>query len=203
MRNLCVLSFVLVIACGGGGAEQEQPSTKEETGGITGSVLMVIAPQNFRDEEFKEPHDLFTTSGIEVTIASTDTAQAKGMLGMVVTPDILLDEVVPDDYDALVIVGGTGCQALWDDTTLHSIVQQFAKEKKTIAAICIAPVVLGRAGILKDMNVTAYPSVKDEIVQCGGVYTGKDVEVSGNVITCSGPKAAADFAREILGTFNK
>jgi len=201
MKKVLVLAFLLCLYCGGG--EQTQAPTDTEMPQITKSVLMIIAPKDFRDEEFKEPYDLFTKSGIKVTIASTDMQPAQGMLGMTVKPDIILEQVIPDSFDVLVVVGGTGCETLWDNTVLHKIVQHFNDEKKTIAAICIAPVVLAHAGILKDTKATAYPAVKDEIGLCGATYTGTDVEVCGNIITCSGPTAAKDFAETILNTLSQ
>ncbi|GAJ01904.1 unnamed protein product, partial [marine sediment metagenome] len=180
-----------------------QNSPLEETVQIDKSVLMVIAPKDFRDEEFKEPYDLFTNSGIKVIVASIDTVPAKGMLGMTVKPDILIDQVRPDSFDALIIIGGTGCQVLWDNTTLHKIVQNFNDTKKTIAAICIAPVVLARAGILKNIKATVYPTSKNDIEKCGASYTGSDVEISGNIITGSNPKASKDFATTILNTLKQ
>jgi len=192
----------LTICCGGG-EEQTQVVSPEQRIQIDKSVLMVIAPKDFRDEEFKEPYDLFTDSGIKVIVASTDTIPAKGMLGMVVTPDILLDQVIPDSFDALVIVGGTGCKILWDNTTLHKIVQNFNATKKTIAAICIAPVVLARAGILKDIKATVYPTVKEHIEKYDADYTDADVEVSGNIITGSNPDASKEFATAILNTLKQ
>lgn len=201
MKKVFVLAILLTLCCGGG-QEQTQP-VEPETPQIVKSVLMVIASENFRDEEFKEPYDLFTKSGIKITVASTDTTSAKGMLGMVVKPDITLDQVNPDSFDALVVVGGTGCQVLWDNATLHKIVQDLNDAKKTIAAICIAPVVLARAGILKDMKTTVYASAKEEIEKCGAIYTGSDVEKNDNIITGSGPKAAKDFATTILNTLNQ
>ncbi len=201
MKKVPVLAFLLCLSCGGG--EQTQVSSDAEMPQLTQSALMVIAPKDFRDEEFKEPYDLFIKSGIKVTVASTDTQPARGMLGMTVKPEITLEQVVPDSFDVLVVVGGTGCEALWDNTTLHTIVHNFHDAKKTIAAICIAPVVLAHAGILEDAKVTAYPSVKDEIGLCGATYTGADVEVYGNIITCSGPKAAKDFAETILSRLSR
>lgn len=202
MKRILVLAILLTI-CFGGGEEQTQVVSPEKPTQIDKSVLMVIAPKDFRDEEFKEPYDLFTNSGIKVIVASTDTVPAKGMLGMTVTPDILFDQVIPDSFDALVIVGGTGCKILWDNTTLHKIVQNFNDTKKTIAAICIAPVVLARAGILKNIKATVYPTVKEHIEKYDADYTGADVEVSGNIITCSNPKASKDFAMTILNTLKK
>jgi len=202
MRKVFVVAVLLVLCCGGG-EEQTQVVSPEEPIQIARSVLMVIAPENFRDEEFKEPYDLFTNSGIKVIVASTDTVPAKGMLGMVVTPDILLDQVIPDSFDALVVVGGTGCKILWDNTILHKIVQNFNATKKTIAAICIAPVVLARAGILKDIKATVYPTAKEHIEKCGAVYTGSDVESSENIITGSNPDAVKEFATAILNTLKQ
>jgi len=193
-----------MIFCGGG-KEQKITIQKSEEKVVpaTKSVLIIIAPKDFRDEEFKEPYDLLTTSGIKVIIASTDTLPAKGMLGTVVKPQILLSQVIPDSFNALVIVGGTGCKVLWDDTMLHTIVQNFEQNHKTIAAICIAPVVLARAGVLKNKKATVYPGVAGEIKPHCAEYTAMDVEISGNTITGSGPQAAKDFAKAILEVLSK
>lgn len=202
MKKIFTLAILLTICCGGG-EEQTQVVSPEKPIQIDKSVLMVIAPKDFRDEEFKEPYDLFTNSGIKVIVASIDTVPAKGMLGMTVKPDILIDQVKPDSFDALIIIGGTGCQVLWDNTTLHKIVQNFNDTKKTIAAICIAPVVLARAGILKNIKATVYPTSKKDIEKCGASYTGSDVEISGNIITGSNPKASTDFATTILNALKQ
>ncbi len=202
MKRILVLAILLTICCGGG-EEQTQVVSPEKPVQIAKSVLMVIAPEDFRDEEFKEPYDLFTKSGLKVTVASTDTLPAKGMLGMVVKPDLTLEQVIPDLYDVLLVVGGTGCEVLWDNVVLHSIIQAFNRAGKTIAAICIAPVVLARAGILKDIEVTAYPAVKDEIANCGGCYVKADVKVCEKIITGSGPKTAKDFATTILNELSE
>jgi protease I len=83
------------------------------------------------------------------------------------------------------------------------VIRDFQDADKLVAAICMAPVVLGRAGILTDINVTAFPAVKDAIGQCGAVYTGKDVEKCGQVITCSGPQAVQEFSETILSTLSE
>jgi hypothetical protein len=69
MRKVFVVAVLLVLCCGGG-EEQTQVVSPEKPIQIDKSVLMVIAPKNFRDEEFKEPYDLFTNSGIKVIVAS-------------------------------------------------------------------------------------------------------------------------------------
>ncbi len=199
MRRISSIVVLLVLCCGGGGEKPtEAVSQSEDIATIAESVLMVIAPRDFRDEEFKAPYDLLTKSGVKVVVASTDTTPARGMLGLVVKPDITLEQVNTDDFDGLVVVGGAGCEQLWDNATLHKIVQDFNAGSKLVAAICLAPMVFARAGILQDKIVTAYPSVRDEIGKSCARCTDSDIEVSGNVITCSGPGAAPDFADAIL-----
>lgn len=196
MRQCIACVLFMLLACGTGDEKAEEVQIPH----IAKSVLMVIAHEDFRDDEFTSSYDLFKRAGIAVTVASTDTTPAHGSLGMTVKPDIVFGEIVPDEYDAIVVIGGTGCEKLWDNKELHSIVTAFHRESKTIAAICLAPVVLGRAGILEDISATVYPTAQDEIATCGGVYTGADVEVCQNIITCSGPQAAKDFAQTILNT---
>ncbi len=204
LKKLLPLYLLFIIACGSGKEPKPVvPKTEEKQPQSGKSVLMVIAPKDFRDEEFKEPYDLLTKSGMRLTIASTDTTSARGMLGMVVKPQILLNQVNPDSFEAIVIAGGVGCKVLWDDTTLHRIVCRFNEVHKPIAAICIAPVVLARAGILKDKKATVYPEVAGEIRTHCLQYSASDVEVSDNVITASGPHAAKEFAKAILELLTK
>ena len=69
---------------------------------------MVIAPEQFRDEEYVEPREVFEKSGIGVTVASSRLGKAVGKFGLEVQVDLLLKDVHATDYDAVVFVGGTG-----------------------------------------------------------------------------------------------
>jgi protease I len=152
MKKILILSILLLIYCGSGGKPETEQQGKTAT--IVRSILMVIAPKGFHDEEFKEPYDLFKKSGINVVVASTDTTPARGMFGMIVKPDLNLESVNTKDYGGIVVVGGEGCKSLWNNATLHELVRAFNTEKKTVAAICMAPMILANAGILQDRVVT-------------------------------------------------
>ena len=65
---------------------------------------------------------------------------------------------------------------------------------KTVAAICLSPVVLARAGILRDKECTAFITAKEELIKNGGKYQDKGVVVSGNIVTAKGPEYATEFA---------
>jgi protease I len=162
-------------------------------------ILMIIAHENFRDEELLTPKQIFEKNGIKVTIASTDTTPAKGMLGAVVKPDAKVYDEDFSKYDAVVLVGGMGSPVYWDDKKLHEkLIKFYQDETKILAAICLAPGTLARAGLLKGKKATIWKSASDEITKGGGTYTGKPVERDGRIITGNGPDAAKSFAEEIL-----
>ena len=157
-------------------------------------VLMIIAPENFRDEELLHTKEELERAKASVTIASTKTTSARGMLGATVKPDIKLEQVRVDDYDAVIFVGGSGSVVYFNDSRALSIAREaFDKGKKT-CAICYAPVILANAGVLKGRRATVCDYV--EMLEAGGAtYTGRPVEVDGNIVTANGPKAARDFGR--------
>ena len=165
---------------------------------LTGrKVVMVIAPQNFRDEELLQPKKILTEKGAEVTVACASLETAKGMLGAEVKPDMLVSEIKPEDWDAIILVGGTGATHYFEDSSVHSMLNEARKQNKIVGAICIAPVTLANAGILSGKKATVYSSEVQTLKDKGAECTGKDVERDGNIITASGPQAAEEFGNTI------
>lgn len=101
------------------------------------------------------------------------------------------------DASALVLPGGMpGAATLAKHEGLTSLIREFVKSEKTMAAICAAPMVLGKMGLLKGKTVTCYPGFEQYLE--GANCTGQPVEVDGNIITGKGPGAAMDFALTIV-----
>lgn len=161
-------------------------------------VVMIIASKNFRDEELLEPKKVLEENGVKVTIASSSLSEARGMLGAKVKPDILIDDVKPEEYDAVIFVGGSGSSEYWDSPIAHRIAISANNQGKIIGSICIAPVTLANAGILKGKRATCWSSEGSKLKAKGAIYTGKDLEVDGNIITASGPSTAREFGEAIL-----
>ena len=163
-------------------------------------ALFIIAHQDFRDEEFAQPKEALEKEGVQVTVASSSLKKAKGMLGMTVQPDILLDQVKVTQYDLVVFVGGAGSSEYWENAKAHQIARTAVEEKKIVAAICIAPVTLANAGLLKGRKATVFysPEEIEQIKAKGAIYTGKPVERDGQIITASGPDAAHSFAESLI-----
>ncbi len=166
-------------------------------------VVMIIAHSNFRDEELFKTKDVLEDKGIKVTIASSALSLARGMLGGTVKPDILIDQIDVKNYDAIAFVGGIGASEYWENPMAHKIIKEAIEKKKVIAAICIAPVTLAKAGILKGKKVTSWHDVANKLAKEGGIYTGKDVEVDGLIVTAAGPSAAKGFGEAILKALGK
>ena len=166
-------------------------------------VVMIIAKNNFRDEELLEPKAIHEKNGALVTIASSSLKESTGMLGAKVSPDILFTDIAVDDFDAGVFVGGTGASEYWDNPAAHTIAKEANKANKIVGAICIAPVTLAKAGLLKGKKATTYSSTVNDIKSEGANYTGEGVEKDGNIITADGPASAKKFGEAIVKELQK
>jgi protease I len=161
-------------------------------------ILMIIAPKNFRDEELQDPKLELEAAGASVTIASKKTGSIRGMLGARVDSEVALDDVNVDDYDAIIFVGGIGASTYFNDGRALSITKDAFRKGKKICAICIAPVILANAGVLKGKRATSFEGEYKRALEArGATYTGTSVEVDGNVVTAFGPAAAREFGRTI------
>lgn len=164
-------------------------------------ALFILMPDGFRDEEFAVPKERMESAGVEVTVAGLVEGECKGMLGMSYTPETTVDEVSVDDFDAIVIPGGSGSpQHLWDNHVVHQMVKDAYGAGKIVASICLAPAALANAGLLEGKNATVSGSANapDILREKGANYLDEDVVVDGNIITARGPAAAGEFADRII-----
>lgn len=165
------------------------------------TVVMVIAEKVFRDEEYQVPKDILSKAGIKVVTASTTKGEATGKLGLKVKPDILVSQIEVDKIDGLIFIGGGGAEQYFHDPLAHRLAKEAAQKGKVYGAICIAPVILANAGLLKGKRATVFPSRAESLNNCGAIYTGGDVEIDGKLITGSGPEAAKMFGEGLVKMF--
>lgn len=170
-----------------------------EAGTIPGRrVLMVIAPTDFRDEEYREPRAVLEAGGATVSVASRDLREARGMLGGRVKPNLALGSARAADYDAVVFVGGNGASCYWNDPAAHALAREAAQAGKLLGAICVAPVTLANAGLLQGRRATVYPSEGGKLAAKGAKYTGQAVETDGRLVTANGPQSARAFGEALV-----
>lgn len=169
----------------------------QEKGEKMKSAVMIVAQENFRDEELLQPKEILERNGIEVKIASTTLKEIKGMLGARVEPDLLLSDVDFRKFDAVIFIGGGGASQYWEDPLAHELARLAQSNNKVVAAICIAPVTLAKAGVLKGRRATVWQSEGKQLQAMGADYTAQPVERDANIITAAGPFAAKEFGEEI------
>ena len=161
-------------------------------------VAMFIAFQGFRDEEYTEPKKILEAAGVKVDTVSTAKGQAKGKFRAVAQVDKVIDDINPADYDAITLVGGQGALEQLDNEKVYTIFRQAAAQGKVVGAICISPVVLAHAGLLKGKKVTVFPDGTEEVKKAGAEYTGADVVVDGKLVTADGPLPAKKYGQALV-----
>ncbi len=108
-----------------------------------------------------------------------------------------------NNFSALIIIGGSGIKNYWNDDNLHKAAQKFFKKKKIIAAICSAPVVLAKSGILNGIQSTCFPENKMELIRLGIEFTDKPVVSEKRIITAASANFSLDFVMEIDSEINQ
>ena len=161
-------------------------------------IAMFIAFQGFRDEEYTEPKRILEAAGHKVDTVSTAKGEARGKFRVTARVDKTVGEVNPADYDALTLVGGPGALEHLDTPAVHAIFKSAEALGKLIGAICISPVALAHAGLLRGKKVTCWPDGAAEVEKGGGKYTGAELEIDGKLITASGPEPAKKYGQALV-----
>jgi protease I len=193
-------TLALLLCCTACGKKVASQVSHPSPSGTLGDVLVVVADRDFNDSEFWALHDSLAQAGYRPVVASASGGEAKGMDGTTVTADLKLADVQAGDYRALAIVGGPGIQDLWDDARLQELARETAADGKAVGAICLAPVVLARAGLLQGKKGTVWSDQRSELSDAGCDVQDDAVVVDGLVVTGNGPDAADEFARAFITT---
>jgi protease I len=160
-------------------------------------VLMVIAPDMFRDEEYARPKEVLERRGATVMTASTRAGRCEGRFGLEATADIALADAVASDHDAVVFIGGAGSRVFFDDPAAHALARAAYDEGRVVAAVCIAPSVLARAGLLAGRRTTSFSTQESDLLAHGAMWTGEPVVVDAPFVTGNGPEAAEEFGEAV------
>jgi len=166
-------------------------------------AALIVASDGFRDEEYFVPREVLERSGLEVKTISDKEGKANGADGAEVEVDFTLNKLKVDDFDLIVFIGGPGALDHLDNEESYKIAEQAFKAKKVLGAICIAPVILAKAGILKDKEVTVWSSsMNREPIQIlkeeGANYHDRSVVVDEGLVTANGPQSAEKFGAALL-----
>lgn len=159
-------------------------------------VLVVLAP-GFEEIETSTIVDVLRRAEIEVTLAGLEgDGPCRGSRGIVFVPDAAFDDL-DEDFDWVVLPGGLpGTEAMMESGSLSELLRARASAGRPIAAICAAPMVLDRAGVLPEGAYTCYPSLAGRVETRG--RRDERVVDTPTVVTSQGPGTAMDFALHLI-----
>lgn len=163
-----------------------------------GTVYVFFA-DGFEEIEALTAVDVLRRAGLNVKVVSvTPDEIVVGAHGVSVLCDVNFDNCDFRDAELLLLPGGMpGAATLGDHKRLCKLLTDFVSKGKPVAAICAAPMVLGKLGLLKGKKATCYPSF--EVHLDGADYVEQSVVCDGNIVTGRGPGAAMDFALAVVG----
>jgi len=161
-------------------------------------IGILIAHNGFRDEEYWVPKKMFEESSCQIITISSKKTPAISKFKETTPVDIVIGDLNMDEIKSLVIVGGPGTQEYFDNLLVHKLARETLEKNKILAAICIAPVILARAGLLAGKKATVFPTGREELEKADAKYVDEAVVSEGNIITANGPQAAQSFAERIL-----
>lgn len=156
-------------------------------------VILPLA-DGFEEIEAITVIDVLRRAGVEIVSAGLPGTMVTGFRHVKITADKKLEDTDPEEFDAVVLVGGAGYKALGKSQAVLDMIKDFNSKGKLVAAICAAPTILAEAGLLEDKLATVFPGMERQIPK----PRGERVVLDGNILTSQAPGTAMEFALKIV-----
>ena len=176
-------------------------------GKLDGKRIAILATDGVERVELVEPRDAVTAEGATTEIVSLRAGEIRAMdhdlePAGTFTVDRVVADVSADDYDALLMPGGTvNGDKLRVDDGVRAFVRAVFDAGKPVAAICHAPWTLIDAGVVTGLNLTAYPSVWTDLRNAGANAVDEQVVHDGNLVTSRDPDDLPAFCPAVVELF--
>lgn len=173
---------------------------------LRGKKVGVLAGDGFEYVELAVPRRALRKAGAKVDVISLHSGKIRGMNmtepTTTVAVDRTVDEVSPDEYDALLIPGGfIGPDMVRQSRQAREFVKAFDAEEKPIATLCHGPWVLVSADLVSGRSLSSWPGVRDDVVNAGGNWRDSPVVRDGNWVSSRGPQDLREFVPAMLSLF--
>jgi protease I len=173
---------------------------------LKGRRIAALAADGFEKVELTVPIRALQLAGAEVDVVSLRHGRIRGVNlhepASRVRVDTTVEEANARDYDALLLPGGfINPDLLRQSERAREFVRAFDTAGKPIASLCHGPWVLASAGLLRGRTLTAWPGVRDDLVNAGATWVDREVVRDGNLVTSRGPQDLKPFVQEVIRHF--
>lgn len=173
------------------------------------TVAVFLAQRGTEEVEFIEPKEAVEDAGATVEVVGTETGEVQTVNNDLEPGDSYeiekaFSEISSDDYDALIIPGGTvGADTLRMDEDAVNLVNEFAEAQMPLGVICHGPWTLVEADAVEGRTVTSYPSLQTDIRNAGGEWVNEEVVVDEGLVTSRDPDDLPVFCDKIIEEFEE
>ncbi len=166
---------------------------------LQGKKVIILIEEMFNVFEFWYPYYRLKEAEVQVTVVGSGSAIVyNGKPGTQAKADISAEQVIPDEFDGLIIPGGYAPDMMRRYPAMVNLVKVFSESEKLVAAICHAGWMLASAGILQGRRVTSFYAIKDDLIHAGADWVDQEVVVDGKLVTSRTPDDLPAFMKAII-----
>jgi deglycase len=170
---------------------------------IPDARILIVATDGFEEWELFGSRQILQKRGAEVVLASLTLNPIQATVhddpGRTIRPDLTVDDVVADDFDALILPGGVRNP---DHLRIHAnviaLIRRFAEQGKPVGAICHGPWLLVEADLLRDRTATGWPSIRTDLRNAGAKVVDDAAVTDGNIVTSRNPDDVEAFTNALI-----
>lgn len=171
---------------------------------LNGKTIAIIATNGFEDSELTSPKEAVESAGAATKIVSTETGEIEGKKGAKVFVDETTADASVDEFDALILPGGTtNADTIRTDKDAVALVKAFKDAGKPIGVICHGGWILTEADLVKGVKLTSVANVKTDLVNAGANWVDEEVVVDSGFISSRTPDDLPAFNAKIVEEFAK
>jgi 4-methyl-5(b-hydroxyethyl)-thiazole monophosphate biosynthesis len=160
-------------------------------------MILVLLAEGFEEIEALTPVDMLRRAGLDVKTVGIGGKCVVGSHGIPVTCDLLPEEVSLSEIECVIFPGGMpGALNLDASPFTDKAIKAVLENAGRLAAICAAPLILGRRGLLNGRRATCYPGFEHELV--GATATDEGVVTDGSITTAKGMGVSLKFSEELI-----